>query len=214
MALAFCVYPVTHDDNRIFIFGSTQSAITIATNDSDGGMWLDCRDPSTGLHHSITIPGVLASGQWHSVMISAYPYGSPSRLYCKVWINGVEEYAGDWNPDFDQVAPMDWSGRCYVGAGDFGSGSAPGHDPDFWEGLDCYLSYVWAKETALDPATNWNKFFDANNRPRWLGTTGERVTGSAADTYCPNGDFTDNWGTGPNWTEIGTVADAPSSPSD
>ncbi|GAG99956.1 unnamed protein product, partial [marine sediment metagenome] len=34
------------------------------------------------------------------------------------------------------------------------------------------------------------------------------------DTYCPDGDFTANVGSGPNWTEIGTVPAAPSSPTD
>jgi len=222
LTLVFCVYPVQHDDDKVFIFGSGQSAFTVGTYDHEGGLWLSARDPSTGLAKNVFITpsgspsdaGGLTAGEWHAVMIAVDYTGSPQDMNVDVWIDGVEVYSGVWNDTYNQFAPMDWTGPCYVGAGDKISGSAPGHDPDFWEGLNCYLSYVWAKETYLDPATYWGKFFDENNQPRWIGTEGENITGTAANTFCPDGDFTNNLGSGPNWTEVGTVPDAPSSPSD
>jgi len=186
-------------------------------------MWLSARDASTNIVQSVTIAasgspsdyGGLAPGEWHAVMISTSYTASPQQVNLKVWIDGGEVYSGEWNTAGNQFNPMDYAGPCYVGAGDFPSGvSSPSHDPDFWEGLNCYLSYVWCKETTLDPATYWSKFFDVNNKPKWIGAQGEDVTGSVPDSYFPNADFTDNLGSGPNWVEIGTVPAAPSSPSD
>jgi len=228
MTLVFCVCPVVHDDEKIFIFGSRQSAISIASNDSDGGLWLDIRDPSSGLHHNVTITDVLPVDVWSSVMIAAYPTASPQKMSVVVWVGevggapGAEVYNGDWNADFNQVSPMDWSGPVYAGAGDFGSGTAPGADPDLWEGLNCYVSYVWAAEQYFDPATYWSNFFDGANRPKNIGedgNDGELITSGDLDAFLPatfavDGNMSTHLGFVDYWDEVGTVPDAPSSPSD
>jgi hypothetical protein len=216
MTLVFCIYVVTHKDDG-FIFSSSSGRFNVATYDSNGGLWLSAEKASpTGLENVNVIAsgspsdgGGLSAGAWHSVMISADFTASPQHINADIWIDGAEVYSGVWSDSGNQFVPMDWSGRCYVGAGDYTFGT-----PDFWEGLHCYLSYVWCKEQYLDPATYWTKFFDTNNQPKWIGAVGENVTGSTPATYCPNGNFTNNLGTGPDWTEVGTVPDAPSSPSD
>lgn len=220
LTVVFCIYPVAHgDDDKIFIFGSGQSVFTIATNDKDGGMWISTVNGSNVVK-STTIAatgspsdfGGLDPGEWHAVMISFEDLGSTMGI--EVWIDGVEKVNATHDSTSDQMRPMDYTGPCYVGVGDFRFGSAPGADPDLWEGLECYLSYVWADDTYLDPNTYWSTFFDANNKPQDIGTNGENPTGSTPQTYCPNGDFTDNKGTQGNWTEVGSVPNAPSSPSD
>ena len=210
MTLVFCVYPVVHDDDKIFIFGSDQSQFTVATNDSAGGLWLAAKDAGTNVIQTVTLTSGLAIDQWHSVMISAVNYTpSTPMVFVEIWIDGVEVYSGNWDTLGPGFNPMDYNGPCYVGAGDYPFGS-----PDFWEGLNCYLAYVWCKEEYLDPNTYWDSFFDSNNRPKDVGADGSSVTGSPPDSYFPDADFTNNRGTGPDWTEIGTVATAPSSPTD
>jgi hypothetical protein len=92
--------------------------------------------------------------------------------------------------------------------------------PTLRAGLDCYLAFVWAEEIYLDPATYWGAFFNENpyngplHTPLWQGANGEDRLGVPPDTYCPDGDFTNNLGSGPDWTEIGTVPAAPTSPTD
>ena len=127
----------------------------------------------------------------------------------------MEVYSGNWGNAPAANVPMDYSGKCFVGLGDMASGS-PARRP----GLDCYLAFVWAEEIYLDPASFYDAFFNTNanlgplNIPIWQGDNGEDRLGVPPDTYCPDGDFTNNLGSGPDWTEIGTVADAPHSPWD
>jgi len=215
MTLVFCVYPVAHDNDKTLIFSSNNGNFNVGTNNSSGGLWLSGRNASTNAVQSVTVTGGLAAGEWHSVMISATNLTGPSRIEADIWVDGVEVYSGNWNTAGTTFNPMDHTGPCYVGAGDFPSGtSSPSHDPDFWEGLNCYLSFVWCKEQYLDPATYWDSFFDSENKPKYVGYTGAAVTGTAPQSYFPDADFTTNRGTGSNWTEVGTVPAAPSSPTD
>jgi len=216
MTLVFCVNPQEHADADIF--GSDSSAFYVGLGDANGSFWYGGR-PWTNQTKYLTIAStgspnnsLLSIGDWHSVMI-VYDSSlavSPNTESVTVWIDGVEVHNGDFTHTTgadEMFSPMDWGGYCYVGNGD--SNPSPRQ-----RGLDCYLSYVWCKEVALDPAVYWSKFFDANNKPKWIGSTGQNITGSTPDTYCPHGNFTNNLGSGPDWTQIGTVADAPSSPSD
>jgi len=227
LTLVFCVHLNEYADAALFDEAGHHFFIRCIGSGSPevpGSFWFGGTEASTGQLRSVLIDAtgspssgsVWAKDAWHAVMISVAgdQSGSPQSSVVTIWVDGVEVYSGGYNlgsvpANRPLWNPMGYSSasKVFAGFGPSGSGFTEG-------GLDSYLSYVWAKETTLDPATNWNKFFDENNKPRWLGLTGERVTGAAADSYFPNGDFTDNWGTGPNWTEIGTVADAPSSPSD
>ena len=145
---------------------------------------------------------------------------SPFQRNAKIWIDGVEKYNVDFASQTGaaiDMVPNDWEGPCYVGMGDYAFGSAPGHDPDLWAGLNCHLSYCWAAEEYLDPAVHWDSIFDGSNKPIDIGTDGSDVSGSpplVPSTYCKDGDLTANAGSMDNWNEIGTVPDAPSSPTD
>jgi hypothetical protein len=220
MTLVFCVHPNEYAEK--FIIGATQAHFGVAMNNTDGGLWLVARNAATNSIESVTIAatgsptdgGPLTKDQWHAVMIAAYPVVGPTGIWVDIWIDGAEAYSGYWNDSGDQFNPMSYSGYMYAGAGDYPFGSAPGHDPDLWEGLNCYLSHVWANEEYLDPNTYWSSFFDASNKPIDLGADGSTPTGSQPVSFFPDADFTNNRGSGSNWTEVGTVPAAPTSPTD
>jgi hypothetical protein len=217
MTLVFCVYPVTLVDANWYIFGSEAGNIVVGNWDDAGGIWLGARSDTNQIKSiEATTPsgspsdfGGLIPGQWNTVMI-AYDgdSGSPESRALKIWANGSGLSSGDWGTtERPANQPMSHGGYCWVGRGDGFVG-----DPEI--GMECHLAYVWCKEEYLDPAIYWDSFFDVNNKPMDLGATGSGPTGTQPDTYCPDGDFTANVGSGDNWTEIGTVPNAPSSPSD
>ena len=58
------------------------------------------------------------------------------------------------------------------------------------------------------------KFVDGAGKPVGLGATGQLLTGSTAKFYFPDGDATNNLGEAGDFTEVGTIVGASSSPSD
>ena len=219
LTLVFCVYPVQlGNTDDWWIFGSENWEILVGNDDLNGGIWLGCGVPLYGPDHIVTTPagspsdyGGLIPGQWNTVMI-AYngdSASSPQTRNVEIWANGVEIYNGTWGTVAGdaQNNPTSYAGYSWVGRGDGFSGATD-------DGMNCYLAYVWCKEEYLSPTTYWSSFFDGSNKPLDIGADGSSVTGAAPDTFCPGADFTNNLGTGPNWTEIGTVPAAPSSPTD
>ena len=175
-------------------------------NDASGGLSVGGKSFNNTSWSVTVAPGggePLSIGAWHTVMISmnGNSAASPRTSTMKIWVDGTEVYNGAVTNTYAR-RPMAWQGNAWVGTG------------DAYDGLDCYLSYVWCKEEYLDPATYWSSFFDGSNKPKDIGADGSGVTGSQPDTYVPDGDFTNNLGFGPNWTEVGTVPAAPSSPTD
>lgn len=165
------------------------------------------------------------AGSWISVMIAHDSQAtSPENNVVKIYRNGVEvstyngvvggpgsfQYSTGGSPQYAQgrssLKPMGLNCNAYVGVDKSAAGT--------YAGMDCYISHVWCKSEYLDPATNWSKFFDGDNKPIDLGADGSGPTGAAPESFFPDGDFTNNRGTGPNWTEVGTVPDAPISPTD
>jgi len=216
MTLVFCVHPNIFDWHHIFC--SANANIAVAISDTDGGLWVSRKDATNAINSIDILPsgsptdnGGMNLNAWNQVMI-AYDgsIGSPLSLAAKIWINGVEMYSGDWGSGVANTHPMSWAGPSYVGKGELNNGLP---NP----ALDCYVSYVWCAEEYLDPDVYWDSFFDGTGKPLDIGTDGSNVSGSpplVPDTYCKNGDFTANAGSGDNWTEVGTVPDAPSSPTD
>jgi hypothetical protein len=217
MTLVFCVYPVAlGDTDARFIFGAEGGMIIVRNEGLAGGIQIGAENFAGQTKLISSTPtgspsdyGGLIPGQWNSIMI-AYDGDastSPQGRNVEIWANGSEVFNGDWGSVTADNQPMAWAGYCWVGWGDsfFGASEL---------GMECYLSFVWCKEEYLDPATYWSTFFNASNKPMDLGATGSGPTGGQPDTYCPDGDFTANVGSGANWDEIGTVPAAPSSPSD
>jgi len=209
MTLVFCIYPNEHIDFGVF-FATAGYQFYCAVSDSNGGLIVGGRNYNNSAWYVEVLPSgsptdgePLPIGAWHSVMISMFGDNgvSPVVEIMKIWVDGIEVYSGGIDATFDRH-PMAWAGNAWVGTG------------DAYDGLDCYLSYIWCNEEYLDPATYWASFFDVSNKPKDIGADGSTPTGSPPVSYFPNADFTNNAGTGPDWTEVGTVPAAPSSPTD
>ena len=84
------------------------------------------------------------------------------------------------------------------------------------QGCSHYLSQIWIDNNFVDFSNDatYAKFFDSNEKPVFLGANGSLPTGTQPLHFAPDGDLTNNRGSGSNWTEVGTVPDAPSSPTD
>ena len=214
MTLVFCVYVNEYAEADIF---SSDSYVFYVSCDSTDGKFIYGGDNWDATYSQLSINpsgspsdgGIWPLGQWHAVMISlnSDATSSPELKTVTVWVDGEEKYSGTFDPGSSTsvFSPMGWAGDCFVGKGEDVYGTP---------GLDCYLSYVWCAETYLDPATYWSYFFNVDNKPLYIGEDGSGVTGEQPDTYCPDGDFTNNLGFVGAWEEVGTVPNAPSSPSD
>ena len=77
------------------------------------------------------------------------------------------------------------------------------------------ISQYWMDDSYIDLSVPGNiaKFFNGTV-PVYLGETGELPTGAQPLHFNPTGDMTDNKGSQANWIEVGTVPDAPTSPTD
>lgn len=76
------------------------------------------------------------------------------------------------------------------------------------------ISHFWATPAAIDLSILWSSFFDGDNQPIDLGADGSGPTGSQPEIWAPDGRLTTNLGSGANWTEVGTVPDSATSPTD
>jgi hypothetical protein len=75
--------------------------------------------------------------------------------------------------------------------------------------------YMTDEYIDLTDNAEWAKFFDTSTlRPIYLGDSGEIPTGTSAALYSPDGDLTNNLGTGGDWTKTGTIATSSRSPTD
>ncbi len=215
MTLAFCWYPLElNSANDMEVFSSERGNIIVANWDSNGGIWFGCRSSLGTIKNLNTPNSTLSINNWHSVLM-AFDGTDNTNRNCIVYVNGSEVYNGTWGSGGSsaecQNNPQSWNGYVWAGAGHFYSSTAA-NVPD--RGMECYVSQIWCAETYLDPGTNWSKFYDGNNKPIDLGADGSGPTGSQPDTFAPNGDLTNNLGFGINWDEVGTVPDAPISPTD
>ncbi|GAG98556.1 unnamed protein product, partial [marine sediment metagenome] len=159
MTLVFCIYPNEHGDFDVFATEGYQ--FYCYGNDTDGGLSVGGRTWNNGTW-GVTVAATgsptdgepLPIGAWHSVMISmsGNVATSPETSTMKIWVDGAEVYNGAVS-NTNERRPMAWAGKAWVGTG------------DAYDGLDCYLSYVWCKEEYLDPSTYWSSFFDGSNKP-------------------------------------------------
>lgn len=205
------VYPLG-DSVNTQLFMATSDTFRIAREPS-GTMILLIEQQSGGFQSVIFDPADSPSvdawpvDQWCNLMIAIDndQSASPEQVHWDVWINGVEFHSGP--PDNGIKAlfqPNAWAGDIWCG-----------HDEwDLQPGMECYASNLYAVEQYLDPNTYWSTFYDESNKPKDLGVMGEIPTGSQPDTYCPDFDLSNNLGFAGSWIEVGSVPNAPISPTD
>ena len=78
------------------------------------------------------------------------------------------------------------------------------------------VSHIWISRQSVDFSDSAvrAKFYDSNMKPVDLGVDGSTPTGVQPDHFAPDGDLANNLGTQSNWTEIGTVPNSSTSPTD
>jgi hypothetical protein len=212
MTIVFSIYPLElSDDGNWYIFGAENGQIIIAHWDSDGGIWIGARTWQGTVQRVWTQgDGVgdwagMTPYEWNSIMIAWNSDGGDRNI--KIISNGVKVYDGLFDDEDSSLNPHAWQGYVWGGRGD-GFTDVPER------GMESYVGFVWCKEEYLDPDVYYTDFFDANYKPKDIGADGSLVTGSQPDTFAPDGDLSNNLGFVPQWDEVGTVPDAPISPTD
>ena len=117
----------------------------------------------------------------------------------EVWQNGVEI-----TTNATLAGTIDWTGTAWFGDWSAGFNSA----------LWAEVSHLWISSEYVDISADYNKFFDANNKPIDLGSDGSTPTGTQPAHFAPDGDLRNNLGTESNWTGVGTLAASSTSPTD
>ena len=181
------------------VFASTNSdGLGDGYNSSSGGWRTSLkRVTNTSVSFSYaTYPGAAAVNAWHAMMFAVSAAGVWS-----LWVDGASVASG--NIGAQTFYAHNRIGICFLGK-----------NQSTATAQECYISNIWCHNVYYDPATYFSSFFDAGNKPKDLGTDGSTPTGVQPLSYFPNGDPTDNRGTLSNWTEVGTVPAAPTSPTD
>jgi hypothetical protein len=212
MTLVFSVYPLELSDAGNWgLLGSENGQILIGHWDANGGIWIGART-WVGTIQTINTEGDGAGDwagmtpyEWNSIMIAFETSGGNRNI--KIISNGVKVYDGLFDDNDQDLNPHSWQGYTWGGRYDAYTGP-----PE--RGMESYAGFIWCDRTYLDPDIYYTDFFDDNFKPKDIGADGSGVTGSQPDTFAPDGDLSNNLGFVPEWDEVGTVPDAPISPTD
>lgn len=156
----------------------------------------------------------LVDGDWFAFMLSIDYSGSGVPPNIQMWVHktgaGSAINIGD-SPQylFDDNGPvtMELNQFTALGKGPVWSAS---------QMRDFEICEIFMDSSYVDwsDANERAKFVDSNGKPVGLGGDGSALTGSQPDVYAPDGDLSNNLGSYGNWTEVGTIGDASTSPSD
>lgn len=154
------------------------------------------------------------TGEWFALMISADLSGVSANV--QVYIQKVGSSVAT---DITPVAPwiFDDTCPCNIYYSDTSSLTCLNSHPYFGpQSLDSEVCEFYLTNEYLDWSiqANRDKYIDSNGKPVGLGVDGSDLTGTAPKFYFPDGDGTNNRGTAGNFVEIGTIANALTSPTD
>jgi len=160
--------------------------------DTSNRLDLIVRDTSAAIAIRMITSDTYTAGVWHHVMIAANTASNTCLFYVD---DAVPSFSVDTQPSNQTLdfTPGEWA---------IGSRTAT---TSKWEG--CLAEVYWQDDfsnLALDRSRL--EFILLNGRPAYLGQTGEKPTGTAAKIYAPNGDASDNKGTGGDFTLTGTLS--------
>lgn len=186
------------DQGALFRFSREQSdAVTVAYR-RKLSITLQASGPSIRINYRSGM--ALELNNWYSILIS---WNTASSI--EVYINDVLDtpalltvVAGNINYDLP----------IYVGSTTVPANQMQADAAEIWMDLT----------TKIDFAVEANRrlFIDPGGKPVFLGENGELPTGSSPDVYLkgPAASWGTNYGTGGNFTVVGTFTDASTSPSD
>lgn len=173
---------------------SASCAVNFTLKSSGGGTIFAMTSSGFGTHG-------FKAFEWVPLFFSVRLDGSP---VARAYLGNTSIYA---TPGTMIEGTIDLNGAVAPQIGVAATGDAT---PDF------DISTTWIDDSYIDFSLQGNrdKFMDANLRPKNLGGRGQKPTGSLPLHYNANGDLTDNKGTEADWTEVGTVGTATTSPTE
>jgi hypothetical protein len=158
-----------------------------------------------------TVHGIV-SGDWFSVYVSIDASAVASLVDAHFWIRKVGDTA--FNAMKNEILNANGPHLLsWVTQVDMAIDVSQYYDVDFDES-EIFFDF---DDTALDwsIAANRNLYVEATTgKPRGLGSNGYKLLGTSPRYYFPDGDLTNNKGTEGNFTELGTISNATTSPSD
>ena len=159
----------------------------------------------------------IAIGDWFALMLSVDFSASGVSPTVEFWTHKRGDASAidirDATPTFQQNGPrtleFDYSGN---------GGVTFGGDVANYEQTDYDISEFWMD--GPDVAVDWSdsaeraKYVDSNGKPVGQGSDGSGLIGTQPKIYAPDGDLTNNVGSEGNFTAVGTIGDAGTSPTD
>lgn len=148
---------------------------------------------------------VAADGNWHHAAFSCKLSATASAEYLLDGVDDIDNSTATEGETFDNVEGSTW------GLGARGGGAQP-TQIDFAE-------FIFTTDHYMDVSANIAKLI-SGGKPVDPGSDGSTPSGTQPEFYFSirEGEDQDDWktnrGTEANWTENGTFADAPDSPSD
>ena len=161
----------------------------------------------------------LNPGDWFAFMFSIDYSASGVSPTVEVWVQKKgESTAIDITPTGGDVFYNDNGPQTF----DFDNSTSEtvllkGHSDPSYD--DYYIAADVSEVYATNEFVDWSdsaeraKYVDSAGEPVGLGSDGSALTGTAAKIYFPDGDATNNGGTGGNFTQSGTIPDSTTSPS-
>lgn len=179
------------DGNDLFFFNGDAApiAFTIRRQNTTNKILIYCLNSADDTVLYVTsLSTYISSPTWHHIYLSV----DLSELALNLYIDGVDDKG---LVTFLLNDTMDFT----LGRWDIASTGVSG-----W--LDGVLSEFFFNPGEYLDAEGRFKFRDVNGEPVPLGDNGELPTGTAPPCYFPDGDASNNRGTGGNFTEVGSPA--------
>ena len=171
-------YLLSNTGFHVGIYKTTTSIFLVQLKTSVPAVTLDIRTTGT----------IVAGSGWHHILASWDLATTTSHLY----LDDVSDQntVTRLNNTIDYTGPA-WGLGAYIN----GMGGLNGAASEFYFNTAEYLD--------LSVETNRRKFISASGKPTPPGVTGELPTTNQPIIYCPDGDATNNLGSGGNFTKYG-----------
>jgi hypothetical protein len=181
--------PSTIVDNR-FLFISESLKLRLIFGGGDGRVNLLTYNGAPGIQMWLATTSEWDDGDTHHFIYS-WDMSVPSS-HC--YVDGTDDLTANTETDI----AITYTGTGWALGDVFGGGAKLA-----WEISEFY----WAQEYIdLSEAANRAKFRSSSGKPVYLGSDGSIPTGTAPIIYLPDGDATNNQGTGGNFTETDGTA--------
>lgn len=203
--LSFWILPITDDVTGMIMFGDQidNHSTVLVVRDSDNDIRLDMRSVTRSIKLRLeSASPILVAGGWAHILAS-WDVETPSKA--KLYVNDVD----DTNIKNMSDGTIDYTVEKWeIGSNNSGDNR-----------LNAYLAeYYFQPGEFLDltVSSNRRKFISAGGKPVDMGSDGSAPTGNVPIIFLsgPTVSWHTNEGGGGGFNEVGSLSNAPSSPSD